>query len=134
MLKYHQIQKTSQKNIILRDLTPQLACQTCFELFVVNPNLGWIFENKDIFLCHVESIKIHRGSCDFPNLGQDIIQATDAFQGRLEHYAEVPSFWGFETRSSRSDPELSSTGLEETGLLKKSNCWKTRTSFSEGLL
>jgi len=45
-----------------------------------------------------QSIKIHQGSYEVPNLGQDIIQATDAFQGRLEHYAEVPSFWGFETQ------------------------------------
>ena len=30
-------------------------------------------------------------------MGHDL-QATDAFQGRLEHYAEVPS-WGFETNA-----------------------------------
>lgn len=70
-----------------------------FWTFCGNPNLGWIFENKDIFCAISTPVDQNSsGSYDFPNLGQDIIQATDAFQGRLEHYAEVRSFWGFETQ------------------------------------
>ncbi len=41
-------------------------------------------------LCTIDHESFQGHFRSVPNLGHDL-QATDAFQGRLEHYAEVPS-------------------------------------------